>query len=135
MSENNENFVVKEDIYVLAEEPLPGATPEMVREWYAENNGEQALAIAFAETFNKAWDLGMDIDFIERNTPEFEEALAITNAWFSLSDELEGKILDVLRTEGSIIPEEQIWDVLCLFMERNGYFYGNGWWFEINEEE
>ena len=32
MSESNENYVVKEDIYVLAEEPLPGATPEMVRE-------------------------------------------------------------------------------------------------------
>jgi hypothetical protein len=43
-------------------------------------------------------------------------------------DEMQDRIFDILKTEHIHIPRTGQRDVLKPFMERNGYYNGNGWW-------
>ena len=37
-------------------------------------------------------------------------------------------MISVIKSEGVSISEEEKWDIVLLFMERNGYKDRGGWW-------
>lgn len=117
-----------EKTFVMASEPLPDMSPEDLREWYSHNQSEQGLAVAYAAAHNKAWWVEDNEYDFEEGSPEHAEACAITDAWFTLMEEFESRIFSILRSEGVVIPEKGRIVVLCPFMERNGFFDGQGWW-------
>ena len=120
--------------YVMMSEPIPDMSVEDIRNWFAENNDEQGLATAYAVVHNKAWWVEDDVYDYEEGTEEYKKACQITDEWFALMDELVEKIFDILRSEGVDIPETGQIKVLAPFMERYGYFDGNGWWIKKDEE-
>jgi len=113
---------------VMASEPLPDYSPDDVREWYVLHKNEQGLADAYAAAHNEAWWVEDDEYDFEEGTPEYAEARRITDEWFSVMDELKEAIFVILQAEGIRIPKTGQIQVLAPFMERNGYYDGNGWW-------
>ena len=55
-------------------------------------------------------------------------AVERTDMWFALSDKLRNMIFDILKFEGVEIPAKGQIVELELFMKRNGFIDGNGWW-------
>lgn len=119
---------------VMGSEPIPGWEPEEIREWYAEHHTESGLAQAFAAASNKFWWVEDNEYDYEEGTPEHQEACRITDSWGNLMDNLKDEIFVILRNEGVTIPEKGQIAVLVPFMERNGYYDGNGWWLPIKEK-
>ena len=111
----------------MGSEPIPGWRPEEVEKWYHEQPEESRLAQAFAAASNKFWWVEDDTYDYEKGTPEYEKARRLTDAWAMLMNKLENEIFDILRSEGISIPETGRIKVLIPFMDRNGFFDGNGW--------
>ena len=101
---------------------------------YAEHHTESVLAQAFAAASNKFWWVEDNEYDYEEGTPEHQEACRITDSWANLMDNLKDEIFVILRNEGVTIPEKGQIAVLVSFMERNGYYDGNGWWLPIKEK-
>ena len=121
------------DIVVMASEPISNKTPTDVRNYFAERKTEKDLADAFAITSNKFWWVEDNVYDYEEGTPEHIAARAITDEWGALMDEYEERIFMILRNEGVEIPETGRIKVLKLFMKKNGYIDGNGWWIKDKE--
>ena len=119
---------------IMGSEPIPGWEPEEIREWYDQHHDETGLAQAFAATSNKFWWVEDNEYDYEEGTPEHQEACRITDSWGELMDKLKEEIFVILRSEGVVIPERGQNAVLSPFMERNGYYDGNGWWIPIKDE-
>lgn len=113
---------------IIGREPVPDLSPEDVREWLAHHNDENGLARAFAAADNKFWWVEDNKYDYREGTPEYEKAVRTTNAWGTLMAELKDKIFAILKTEHINIPETRQIEILKPFMERNGYYNGNGWW-------
>ena len=133
MEKQNDTTIFPDGAYLMAEEPIPGWTPDMIRQLYANNNSEYGLALAYAAASNKAWWAEDDIYDFETDSPEYNNAVAVMDAWFKIAEELEADIIAILQSEGVSIPETGIRYVLQLFMERNGFLDGGGWWIENDE--
>ncbi len=116
----------------MGSEPIPEWKPEEVRKWYDEQPGESRLAQAFATASNKFWWVEDDLYDFEKGTPEYEEVRRIIDAWGELMDKLKNEIFEILRNEGVSIPKTGQIEVLVPFMDRNGYYDGNGWWVRKN---
>ena len=123
------------DIVIMASEPAPDMTPTDVRNYFAKRKTEKDLADAFAIASNKFWWVEDNIYDYEEGTPEHKEAKRITDEWCSLMEHYEEQIFCILRGEGVKIPDTGRIVVLIPFMERNGYFDGNGWWIEKTERD
>lgn len=119
---------------VMGSEPIPGWEPADIREWYTEHHTESGLAQAFASASNKFWWVEDNEYDYEEGTPEHKEACRITDSWGDLMENLKDEIFVILRREGVSIPEKGQITVLVPFMERNGYYDGNGWWLPIKEK-
>jgi hypothetical protein len=135
-STNNKTDTMKvtSDIIVMGEEPTPDRSPDDIREWYASHHDEKSLAEAYADADNEFWWVEDDIYDFEEGTPEYKKADERIQAWCDLAEELREKIFDILRAEGVTIPETGQRAVTSLFMERNGYYDGMGWWISKEEE-
>lgn len=133
MEEENGTSIFPDGAYLMTEEPIPGWTPDMIRQLYANNNSEYGLALAYAAASNKAWWVEDDIYGFEKGSPEYNNAVAVMDAWFEIAEELEADIIAILRSEDVSIPETGIIHVLRPFMERNGFLDGCGWWIENDE--
>ena len=131
---NGREVKLSSDIIVMDREPIPELSPEDVRAWFALHQDENGLAKAFAAVSNKFWWVEDNEYDYEKGTSEYEEAVRITDAWGVLMDELKNRIFDILKTEHVTIPETGQIDVLKPFMERNGYYDGNGWWIPIGSK-
>ncbi len=118
----------------MGSEPNPGWKPEDVQEWYNEQPGERRLAHAFAAASNEFWWVEDDTYDFEEGTPEYEKARKIADEWGSLMDKLRNDIFVILRREGVFIPKTGQIEVLIPFMDRNGYYDGNGWWIRKDKE-
>ena len=118
----------------MGSEPIPGWETEEIQEWYDQHHNEAGLAQAFAATSNKFWWVEDNEYDYEEGTPEHQEACRITDSWGDLMDKLKEEIFVILRNEGVAIPEKGQITVLSPFMERNGYYDGNGWWIPIQEK-
>lgn len=126
-------FVLDVCSVVMASEPAPDLTIEQATELSHQIETEQELAHLFAVVENKAkWLDDACYDF-EVDSPEHKKARAISDSWFSLAKKLQGRICDILISEGVEIPDKGKIVVLRPFMERNGFRDGNGWW--IREEK
>lgn len=115
-------------IYMMAEEPLPNTQPSEIRERFSGQLTEQQLAEAFAITSNQFWWVEDNVYDYPEGTPAYKEACEITDAWGELMDYYQSQIFEILSTEGIKIPKTGQIDVLELFMVRNGYLNGQGWW-------
>lgn len=122
------------DTVVMKTEPIPDLSPDDIRGWYASHQDEKDLAMVFAVVSNKFWWVEDNEYDYEKGTPEYEEAVRITDAWGVLMNELENNIFAILRAEHVNIPETEQIRVLKPFMERNGYYDGNGWWVPVGAE-
>lgn len=119
---------------IMGSEPIPRWEPEGIQEWYNQHPTEAGLARAFAIASNKFWLVeDNEYDYGE-GTPEHREAWKTTNKWGELMDRLKNDIFVILRNEGVDIPEKGQIAVLIPFMERNGYYDGNGWWLPENRK-
>ena len=114
--------------YIMGSEPLTNASIEEIRKMAENIQSEKELAALYAATHNEAWWVEDDVYDYEKGTPEYEKACKITDDWFEIADSLRDKIFDILKAEGVAIPEKGYIVVLKPFMDRNGYFDGNGWW-------
>lgn len=121
--------------YIMGEEPLSGISPQELRGRFSGELSENELATAFALSSNKFWWVEDNVYDYDEGTPEHKEAVRITDEWCHLMEYYEEKIFAILRGEGVQIPDTGRIAVLSPFMERNGYFDGNGWWIEIDEAD
>ena len=121
-------------IHVMGSEPLPGVEPDDIREWCRVHTSVQDMIDAYAVTHNKAWWIEDDEYDFEEGTQEWKIARDRTNRWFELMNEFEDKIYDLIRKQGTVVPDKGRIVVLEPFMEEYGYFDGDGWWFKIGED-
>lgn len=121
--------------YIMGEEPLSDMTPQDLQERFSGKITENELATAYALSSNEFWWVEDNVYDYEEGTPEHAEAKRITDEWCSLMEHYEQQIFDILRSEGVVIPDTGRIVVLVPFMERNGYFDGNGWWIEIADKQ
>lgn len=133
MEKHNGTTAFPDGAYLMTEEPIPWWTPDMIRQLYANNKTEYGLALAYAAASNKAWWVEDDIYGFEKGSPEYNNAVAVMDSWFEVTEELETEIFAILRSEGVSIPETGKRYVLQPFMERNGFLDGCGWWIEKDE--
>ena len=127
------DMYLSKGIAVMGSEPIHGWEPEEIEEWYSQNHTETGLAQAFAAASNKFWWVEDNEYDYEEATPQYREACRITDVWRDLMDKLQEEIFVILRGEGISIPERGQIKVLVPFMERNGYYDGNGWWVPIHQ--
>ena len=116
-------------VYVMGADLCPGLTAEDVLTLIKNIKTEEELAKRFALVDNKAWWVEDDIYDYEEGTIEYLNACENRDTWFSISDKLRERIFAILREEKVSIPEKGQITVLRPFMERNGFYDGNGWWF------
>ena len=116
------------NIVIMGGDPFPNITPSEVKNYFCEMQTERDLADAFAIASNKFFWIEDSVYDYEEGSAEYIEACTIVDEWCALMDEYEEKILHILRVEGITIPQTGRIYVYKLFMERNGYIDGNGWW-------
>lgn len=124
-----------ENVYVMYHEPIINMSVDDIRNLLSENNDIQVLVDTFAAVHNKAWWVEDDVYDFEEGTEEYKKACEIKDEWFRLMDELLEKIFCIIRSEGVIIPEANQNEIIAPFMEKYGYFDGNGWWIKKNEQK
>lgn len=133
--DNNEKKTsASQQTYVMSSDPCAELSVEDVSELIEKIKTEKELADLFSVSNNKAWWVEDDVYDYEEGTVEYQKAYAKMNQWFAIADELKEKIFAILREEGISIPESGQISVLLPFMERNGYFDGNGWWIPREEK-
>ena len=132
MKESNNQDVKPK--YLMASEPCPDLSAEEISKHICEIRTEKELAILFALSNNQAWWVEDNIYDYEEGTQEYQKACEITDKWFAIARELKNQIFAILQAEGVSIPERRQITVLAPFMERNGYFNGNGWWIQKGKE-
>lgn len=115
--------------YVMTSDPCPNLTAEDVLMCINNIKTEEDLAKLFALSENKAWWVEDNVYDYEEGTIEYLKACEIRDKWFNISDKLRERIFAILRKEKVSIPQTKQRSALIPFMEQNGFFDGNGWWF------
>ena len=117
-----------EDVVIMGSEPMPNMTIDDARKWYEAHKNEAGLAEIYANVENKAFWLAEFVDDYKEGTKEYDRACEVSDEWWILAVHFRDMIFDILRNEGYEITEHGYFDVLKIFMERNGYKDGAGWW-------
>lgn len=117
-----------EDMIIMAEDPAKNLTIEYAKERSHIVWEESDIAELYANVDNRAWWIADEEDDYEEGTTEYQMARETTDKWFAVEKILREKIFDILRGEGVLIPKTGQIEVLCPFMERNGYKNCAGWW-------
>ena len=123
-----EDISVPKDTFVMCGEPSPNLTIEKAYQIFNEIKTEKDIANLFAVVENKAWWIEDEIYDFEEGTEEHRKAVERTDMWFSLADKLKEMIFDILKSENIEIPDKGQIVVLEIFMKRNGFRDGQGWW-------
>ncbi len=116
-----------EKLDVLAEDPLAGVTPQIMREIYKSISDTHALAFAYAVSHNKAvWFLHNvdNEDCPAEMSKEYDE-------WFELCDKLYSQIHKILVAKGltdTKLDDSGQFQIAEPFMEMFGYQGSGGWW-------
>ncbi|MEG2484669.1 MAG: hypothetical protein RR988_05825 [Clostridia bacterium] len=103
-----------------------------IKERYNNLITEQELADVFAIASNNFWNLEDNEYDYKEGTPEYIAACAETDEWLELKEFYENKIFEIIRGEGTEIPDIGVIVVLAPFMKKYGYDDENGWWIKIN---
>ncbi|MBR3770959.1 MAG: hypothetical protein IKL07_01685 [Clostridium sp.] len=128
-----DNMIIKDDISVMCNDPSDGLTIEKTKSIYETIEDDSELAYLYSVVENTAWWYAHDIDDFKEGTEEYLDMCKKTDEWFSLANEIEKKIIDILTAEGKKVSEAGIREIVLPFMARNGYYDANGWWLEIGE--
>ncbi|MGN0536621.1 MAG: hypothetical protein ACI4M3_01425 [Acutalibacteraceae bacterium] len=122
------NDKIEKTAFIMVSDFCPDKSADDIRKWRENHKSENDLAHAFAFVSNKAWLVEDNEYDYDEGTKEYENAVAISDAWFTLMDELEEEIFVILRKEGVSIPNK--WRILVLapFMKRHGFSDHDGWW-------
>lgn len=115
---------------VMCGKPLPGFSIESVRERLSQVGSEEELAALYASVCNQAWWVADDAYDYAVGTAGYQAARARADSWFALCEDIERQIFRILQSEGVSIPQTGRIAVLSPFMERNGFYDGDGWWIE-----
>lgn len=116
------------DTVIMGGDPAPGVSIEEMKLIASQVKTEKELAVAYAIASNKTfWIADEEYDYPE-GSPEQLVAIAHTDRWIKLMNELLEKIFDLMRAEGITIPNTGYLKVIKPFMEKNGYRNGSGWW-------
>ncbi|MGI6201438.1 MAG: hypothetical protein ACOYJA_11750 [Christensenellales bacterium] len=113
---------------VLCGEPLSGFSIESVRERLSQVGSEGELAALYASVCSQAWWVADDAYDYAVGTAGYRAARARADGWFALCKDIERQIFRILQSEGVSIPQAERIAVLSPFMERNGFYDGDGWW-------
>lgn len=122
------DIILTEDTFVMCGEPSANLTTEGVEQAIGKIKTELELATLFAAVENKAWWIEDEEYDFDQETEEYKKIKEKTDLWFALADKLRNRIFAVLQTEGIEIPDTKQIAVLELFMKRNGFKNGQGWW-------
>ena len=117
-----------EDMIIMAEDPAKNLTIEYAKERSHIVWEEADIAELYANVDNRAWWIADEEYEYEEGTTEYQMARETTDKWFAVEKIHREKIFDILRGEGVLIPKTGQIEVLCPFMERNGYKNCAGWW-------
>ena len=127
-------LILDEDAFVLISEPCPNHSASELAEQIDKIASEKELAALFATVSNEEGWVCDDADDYEEGTEEYLAVLAKHEEWYSLEIRLKDMIADILRKENIDVPEKGWHYAMIPFMERNGFFDGNGWWLPQEEE-
>ena len=125
---SDNSFVIPKGTVIMCSEPFPEKTIDEMRAIAENAKNESDIADAFAIAENKAWWIEDDMYDFEVGSEEYKKVREVTDAWFSVADQIRNKIFAILKSEGITDPENGGITVLKPFMKRNGYYDGNGWW-------
>ena len=113
---------------VIAGDPAPDIPADEIRDIMENNPTERDIADGFAISSNwrvVAEDAEYDCD---EGTEEYVQACRVADDWSELSDMLMEKMITILKSEGVFVSEDDRWNAVSVFMERNGYKDRSGWW-------
>ena len=122
-----------EDTVIMSGDPTLDVTIEEMNLFAMQAETEKELADAYAMASNKAWWVEDDIYDYEEGTPEHKEACRITGEWFAVAELIRNRIFEILKSEGVEVTNRGYIEILKLFMARNGYRDGRGWWVQNND--
>jgi hypothetical protein len=118
-------------IYIMASEPLEGRSIEEMQELAEKTTDTETLANLYAAVCNEFfWIEDNEYDF-PQGTPEYAEAIQITDQWGNLMDELEARLMQIAAEERLLLPEESVsWRLNRIerFMKKYGLVNVGGWW-------
>lgn len=128
-------LTLTEPVIVLAGDPLEDVTIEDMQKRIENIKSTQDLVAAYADVHDKFFYIEDDIYDYENGTPEYEAAYENVCAWERIMNSLEAKVVEEAKNEGMISePNSGMIRMLESFMRKYGYYNGNGWWLEIEEE-
>ena len=121
---NGKNLVIMGD-------PAPDIPADEIWAIIESEPTERDIADSFAIASN--WLIvAEDAEYdYEEGTPEYVEACKVSDDWSKLSDILTEKMVAILKAEGVSFSEDDRWEAVYVFMERNGYKDRGGWWVHI----
>ncbi len=105
-----------------------------IREYYKDKTTEKDSADAFAISSNQFWWLEDDVYDYRKGTLEHQKSCDISDSWRTIMNEYEHRIFNILKNEGIEIHKHGTISALSVFMNRNGYVDGSGWWIKKTDD-
>ena len=113
---------------IIVGDPAPDIPIDEIRAILEDSTTERDIADGFAISSNW-WIVAEDAEYdYEEGTEEYINACKVANDWSELSNLLMEKMIAILKSEGVFVSEEDRWNAVSAFMERNGYKDRSGWW-------
>lgn len=120
---------------ILCCNPAPEVTPEDISIILNSLTAEKEIADIYALVHNKAWWMEDDLYDFNETSQQYLELRKTVNLWFALEDRVEEVVFDILDKEGLQRSKDSRKNSLWVFMSRNGYRDGRGWWFPLEDVE
>ncbi len=117
-------------LYIIQEKPLTNHTPAEALQWFASASAEKTIASAYAVVSNHVGRLMHQLD---EDDHWIEEAY---DTWREVREVIYQRIWNLLKAENESGTTSHILSgigthfIVKLFMLRNGYRDGSGWWIE-----
>lgn len=131
LSEISSELQKMDRIYIMASEPLEGHLIEEIQDLAAKTADTEILVYLYAAVSNKFWWVEDNEYDFPQGTPEYAEAVQITDQWKKLMDELKERLMGIAVEEG--LPPSEDSNVGTIkrmegFMKKYGLVDAGGWW-------
>ena len=129
--------LLPEGAVIMGADPMPTQSIDEMRKEIEAMTLTKDLVDAYVSIHNKFWYIEDEIYDYTEGTEEYQEANENIEAWGTLTDSLEKRILALAEQEGLL--SEKVSNAgtvkrLELFMDKYGYRDGAGWWVKKTEE-
>ena len=124
----------EEDTVIMGGDPLPDKSLEEMRLIAESIKTTQELVDVYAAVYNKFWWIEDDVYDFEEGTEEYKKACNVADAWETLMDDLEERVIACAVNEGLFAERQNnsgLVKQLEAFMLKYGYRDGRGWWVGI----